>query len=103
MVGRTSREHGVKSIQADLSEIALIDPVRRARALVVATVFGLDDEEICHFDSRALQGRIAPTKTSSSSLQPADRDVPGELRAAAGATGRERQEICSEMRFDALV
>ena len=29
--------------------------------------------------------------------------MPGELRAAAGATGRERQEICSEMRFDALV
>jgi len=42
-------------------------------------------------------------KTSSSSLRPADRDVPGELRVAAGATGRERQEICSEMRFDALV
>jgi hypothetical protein len=72
------------------------------RAVVVATVFGPDGEEICDFDSRALHGRIAPTKTSSSSLRPVDRDVPGELRVAAGASGRERQEICSEMRFDAL-
>jgi len=70
---------------------------------VVATVFGPDGEEICDFDSRALHGRIAPTKTSSSSLRPPDRDVPGELRAAGGATGRARQEICSEMRFDTLV
>jgi hypothetical protein len=53
--------------------------------------------------SPALHGRIAPTKTSSSSLRPADRDVPGELRAAADVAGRKRQEICSEMRFDALV
>jgi hypothetical protein len=73
------------------------------RAVVVATVFGPDGEEICDFDSRALHGRIAPTKTSSSSLRSSDRDVPGKLRAAAGASGRERQEICSEMRFDALV
>jgi hypothetical protein len=64
---------------------------------------GPDGEEICDFDSRALYGPIAPTKTSSSSLRPADRDIPGELRVAAGATGRELQEICSEMRFDALV
>ena len=43
---------------------------------VVATVFGPDGEEICDFDSGALHGRIAPTKTSSSSLRPSDRDVP---------------------------
>jgi hypothetical protein len=66
------------------------------RAVVVATLFGPDGEEICDFDYWALHGRIAPTKTSSSSLRPADRDVPGELRAAAGPTGRERQEFCSE-------
>ena len=69
---------------------------------VVATVFGPDGEEICDFDSRALHGRIAPTKTSSSSLRPSDRDMPGELRAAGGATERARQEFCSEMRFKAL-
>jgi hypothetical protein len=73
------------------------------RAVVVATVFGPDGEEICDFDFRALHERIALTKSSSSSLRPADRDVRGELRAAADATGRERQEICSEMQFDALV
>jgi hypothetical protein len=28
--------------------------------------------------------------------------VPGELRAAGGATERARQEFCSEMRFNAL-
>ena len=71
-------------------------PLRFEESAVVATVFGPDGEEICDFDSRALHGRIAPTKTSSSSLRPADRDVPGELRAAAGPTGRERQEFCSE-------
>src|ERR1700687_4824827 len=43
------------------------------RAVVVATVFGPDGEEICDFDSRTLHGRIAPTKTSSSSLRPSDR------------------------------
>ena len=73
------------------------------RTVVAATALGPDGEEICDFDSRALHGRIAPTKTSSSSLRPPDRDVPGELRAAGGATGRARQEICSEMRFDTLV
>src|SRR6516162_9245888 len=39
---------------------------------------------------RALHGRTAPMKTCSCSLRPADRDVPGELRAAVGATGQPR-------------
>jgi len=112
LVYKVRGEAAVEIIKADSEDeggdpsLAFVEscPLRfDERAVVVATVFGLNGEEICGFDSRALHGRIAPTKTSSSSLRPADRDVPGELRAAAGATGRERQGICSEMRFDAVL